>query len=452
MRFQFAFLTMLLLSGSFAFAIKIESLAPANGAKEVCIDSQLAIQFDAVPAITGTGKLELLEDGKVIQSIDLAQKIATQSIGGLDKFNYHTSIVSDKTATFFLPHHTLQPSKTYEVRLDANTITDFEGVKESAWRFTTKASKEPKDPKKIIVSSSGEGDFATLQGAIDSIPDGSTNPTTITLKKGTYTEIVYFKNKHNITIAGEDRKSTIIQYANNNTFNKSGDGGVYRRGMFLAHNCNDLTITNLTFHNTTPRGGSQAEAIILKSGLDARMKIIGCDLISFQDTLQDNGQCYIEDCYIEGDVDFMWGSGPCYFENCRLVGTRSRAYYTQVRNTDKNHGFVYNHCTFEGTEGIERMVFGRIDPNTFPYSEVVILNSTIGKSLSDWGWLLSKEGDATKMRNWEYNNKTPEGNPVDTSKRAPHTKILNDKEDAEHIKNYSDPVWVLGGKWNPKLK
>ena len=118
--------------------------------------------------------------------------------------------------------------------------------------------------------------------------------------------------------------------------------------MFLAHRVNDLVIANLTLHNTTPQGGSQAEAIILNGGPDAHAILANLDLYSFQDTLQINGQAYITNCYIEGDVDFMWGKGPCFFENCEAKSLRSNAYYTQIRNPATNHGYVYKDCKFDG--------------------------------------------------------------------------------------------------------
>jgi hypothetical protein len=41
---------------------------------------------------------------------------------------------------------------------------------------------------------------------------------------------------------------------------------------------------------------------------------------------------------------------------------------------------------------------------------------------------------------------------VDTSKRLAVSKQLKQPEDAETIKNYSDPKWVLGGDWDPAAR
>src|SRR5262249_17210697 len=141
------------------------------------------------------------------------------------------------------------------------------------WTFKTKLAP-PAKRDRLIVAADGSGDFSTVQGAIDSIPDGNTTPTTIFIRKGTYEEIIFIHNKHAVTLLGEDRKQTIIQYANNERFNNITPGNpfgganpdpvsfdivkgpVYHRGMLIAHRCNDLTIANLTLHNITPKGGS----------------------------------------------------------------------------------------------------------------------------------------------------------------------------------------------------
>src|SRR5688572_10972596 len=63
--------------------------------------------------------------------------------------------------------------------------------------------------KITIVAQDGSGDFKTIQGAINSLPDSSTTPRIIFIKKGVYKEKIYIE-KHNIYFEGEDRSSTIL--------------------------------------------------------------------------------------------------------------------------------------------------------------------------------------------------------------------------------------------------
>ena len=50
--------------------------------------------------------------------------------------------------------------------------------------------------KKIIVDEAGKGDYKTIQGAINSLPDSSATPRMIFIMKGTYTEKVYIEKSN----------------------------------------------------------------------------------------------------------------------------------------------------------------------------------------------------------------------------------------------------------------
>src|SRR6188474_2529086 len=63
--------------------------------------------------------------------------------------------------------------------------------------------------KKIIVDSKGKGDSRTIQGAINSLPDSSSTPRVIYIRKGVYREKIYIE-KPNIIFEGENREATVI--------------------------------------------------------------------------------------------------------------------------------------------------------------------------------------------------------------------------------------------------
>jgi pectin methylesterase-like acyl-CoA thioesterase len=212
----------------------------------------------------------------------------------------------------------------------------------------------------------------------------------------------------------------------------------------------------MTLHNTTPQGGSQAEAIIVNGSLAARTVIRDCDFFSFQDTVQINGQAYMVRCHVEGDVDFLWGRGPSFFEDCTFVTLRSGAYYTQVRNPGTNHGFVFLRCRFEGAPGVKDNYLTRVEPHRFPDSEVVLIDCVLGEVVGAVGWQLQRAKGATEdpapgnVRFWEFNSRTPDGAPVDDSGRLPASRRLREPDDAATIAQYRDPAWVLGGAWDPR--
>ena len=266
--------------------------------------------------------------------------------------------------------------------------------------------------------------------------------------------MIDFSKKHALTITGEDRKQCVIQYANNANFNPASVEG-YHRGVFFARGCDGLVISNLTIRNTTPLGGSQAEAIILNGNLSSRAILANVDLYSFQDTLQINGQAYVSHCYIDGDVDFMWGSGPCFFESCHCFGTRSKAYYAQVRNTEKNHGYVYHRCIFDGPAGVSGMYLNRIAPAGYPHSEMVLMDCELGSAVSPVGWLLNAAKASTTVPTtasdvhfWEYNSHGADGKPIDISRRLGVSRQLKYPGDEKLIADYSRPSFVLGDGWD----
>lgn len=446
-------------------------LFPANGAKDVCPDVTLRLTLDQ-PAAAGSGKVQVYDaaDDSLVTELDVAGGPLAQTIGGIGNFRYLPVMVSDKQVELHLPNHVLAYGKTYYVKVDAKAVGGFAGAADAnTWRFSTKAAPPAAGTKRLTVNADGSGDFASVQGAIDFLPEGNKDPVTIAIRNGTYHEIVVLQNRDAVTIAGEDRKKTIVAFPNNATFNNNSNGNpfapganpstaparggsVYRRGMFLAHRVNDLTITNLTLHNTTPQGGSQAEALIVNGQANAHMVLTGVDLYSFQDTLQINGQAYISDCYIEGDVDFMWGTGPCFFEKVHAKTVRSGAYYTQIRNPETHHGYVYKDCVFDGAPGVTNNMLSRIEPTRFPGSEVVLINCVLTEAVSPVAWRIERATEAPGIHFWEFNSHDPDGKLVDTSKRLAVSKQLKQPEDAETIKNYSDPKWVLGGDWDPAAR
>jgi hypothetical protein len=445
---------------------KLISIFPASGATNVCIDTPLHLTFSSPPVLSKTGEIRIVNDaGAVIDSIDVSSPTATKIIGGLPNFNYYPIVISGNEAIIAFKNSILAYAKSYSVKIPDGLFVDTNGNPidldaTKNWRFSTKASAPAfaaDGPRKLTVSSGGTGDFSTVQGALDFVPDDNTTPTTLFLKKGTFNEIDYVANKNNLTILGEDRKQSIIAYADNQNLNntdRTAMPGGYRRGMFRAVNCNDLVITNLTLHNTTPHGGSQAEAIIINGGTKAHAIIAGVDMYSFQDTLQINGNAYVSDCHIEGDVDFMWGTGPVFFENCQCIALHSNAYYTQIRNTAANHGYVYDHCLFDGAPGVTGNFLSRIAPMRFPASEVVLLNCTLTKAVGDAAWRFDNFTAAAPTPDihfWEFNCTDADGKPIDNSKRFPASKRLTKDADAATIADYSNPTWVLGNDWTPKV-
>src|SRR5262249_59344931 len=121
--------------------------------------------------------------------------------------------------------------QTYYVTMDPGVITDIDGAPSDGisdpkrWRFSTKPDGPTAGSTRLTVAADNSGDFRTVQGAIDFVPQNNTQRVVITVRSGTYNEIDYVRsNKPFITVAGEDRAQTVIQYANNSNFNGAVSG------------------------------------------------------------------------------------------------------------------------------------------------------------------------------------------------------------------------------------
>ena len=110
-----------------------------------------------------------------------------------------------------------------------------------------------------------------------------TQRVTIVVRKGIYQELVYFRNKDNVTFFGEDRDATIVRYANSEVFNPhpanirtNPQPGTFpsRRAAVAVDNSNDIHIVNMTLQTTSP---GQAEGLLITS--DGRVEVAPNDLM-----------------------------------------------------------------------------------------------------------------------------------------------------------------------------
>jgi uncharacterized repeat protein (TIGR02543 family) len=422
-------------------ALTVTALFPANGATGLPVDAPLKITFSVAPAPGASGLIQIHDaaTGAVIDTIDLAASVQMKMIGGT-LYNYLPVIVSGNTA-LITPHVALEYNKAYFVTIGAGVFRTANGVfagiaGDTAWRFTTKPAAPDAGATTIVVAADGAGDFATVQGAVDFTPAANATRRIIFVRKGLYQELIRINGaKPLITLRGEDRKETVIAYANNANFNPSSRSVVWV-------DAEDWTVENLTVRNLTPQGGSQAEAIRTNA---ARSQIRNCDLFSFQDTLQLNGSAYVENCYIEGDVDFMWGNAAAYFLNCELKNVRTGGFYVQARTPQNQPGFVYVNSRLSGAAGVTGTFLARIDPNVFPNSQVVYINSAMGPQVSPAGWLLNNATSSNTVRFWEYRSTDLSGAPLDVSQRIASSRQISDAEATQ----LSDTNFVLGG-WAPQ--
>jgi len=324
-------------------SIMSASLTPSNSAGNVCYDTPLYMAFDRTPVSTGTGTIKIYNATNSVTPVDTIDT----SLGGLqprtigtENFNTYPVIITASNVAIYPHLGVLTSNQTYFVTVDPGTFSETNGAlyagltSTNGWVFNTKSA--PAAPNNLVVAADGSGDFVTVQGAVDSLPTGNTTYTLINIRNGTYTEIVDTRTKNNITFRGQSRAGTIVQYLNNNNNN----GSTHSRMSFKVFS-NDISIENLTLVNTTPQGGSQAEALMVDNP-SARFILNNAEVDSRQDTILANAntsQCYFYNSLVQGNFDYVWGGGNCYFDKCefRTIPTAS-SYNLVATRTDTGTG------------------------------------------------------------------------------------------------------------------
>ncbi len=476
----------------------VTQMQPANGASDVNIDTHLTLIM-AEDAVIGTQGFVSVYDkatGRLVDRLDMSipagptesqpknpaaqytpvpytyrsqhitnrnTKAGTPSganawdgsryqldiIGGFsDGFHFYPIIARGKTLTIYLHHNMLDYDREYYVTIDRHVIQGFKGIKgKKGWTFRTKAKSPAPEQRLITVAADGQGDFSTVQGAMDFIPDSvgaESDRYRVLVRNGDYEELVYFRNKRFVTIEGESRDGVVIHYPNNEVFNphpadiKTNElKGTFpsRRAAFAADNCSDLVFRNLTV-KTDCMG--QAEGLLVNG---ERNYFENIHVIGDGDALQANGSCYWQNCLIDGGGDTILGRGPSFFNHCTIT---SRGAFMWIRNTEENHGNVFVDCHLKGLSKYAEI--GRLPRNhgkNYPHAECVMLNCTL-ENIPDagWGWI---DDDAKTATILEFNSHDTEGRLIDTSRRNPVMRQLDPIRDAALIGRYADSNWVL--KW-----
>lgn len=421
----------------------VANMFPLPDAARVCPDPSLHLWFEGKPTLGNQGKVAVYDAASPnapVVTVDLAQSNLTDTLGGSNFKLARRAFVDENEVIITLPAAGLDYGRTYFVKIDAGVVTGPEGAftisDDQTWRFTT-ASAPPANTDELRVALDDSAQFCTLQNAVDAADDD----TTINIGPGNYYGLVYFKNKRGLTIHGSDRERTALKGINNNNLNPSTRG----RALIGSESVTGLTIENLTIQNLTPQDGSQAEALALLSCDQCVVR--DANILSLQDTLLWSGRIYAEDCYIAGNVDYIWGTGTVYFNRCEIHTVGRKGYNVQSRNGGNAHGYVFVDSKLTSDSGITGDVLARIDVAEYPNSEVAYIDCEMGPHISPAGWLISGGGAPQSLRFLEYRSRAPNGELVNTSQRLTGSRQLNESD----ALTYRDPSEILGG-WSPPVR
>lgn len=243
----------------------------------------------------------------------------------------------------------------------------------------------------MIVDINGSGDFTSIQSALDSIPENNTTPITIFIKNGIYEEKLYTSVPY-ISLIGENPSETIVTYSDY-AKKELPDGSTYNTfnsysAYFGGH---DFYAENITFANASGCGSEVGQAIAVYADAD-KMMFKNCRFIGHQDTLFTGPlptnplpkglnllkpvlgfgreyttpiRQYYQQCFIQGDVDFIFGSATAVFSECELFcnyrpGNEFSAYVAAPSTIPKSEfGYVFLDCYITGAADDDSVVLGR---------------------------------------------------------------------------------------------
>ena len=388
---------------------------PAPGAKGICADAPLRITFASPATVGKAGKIQVFKASQpdtAVDTIDIAAASFSDTIAGRVFQQTRPVFIDGNDAVIYLHKKKLVPNETYFVTIDSGVFLDaaqnplgsISGFDVELLYFGAGAH----DRKLGRRARRGRG--LLHRAGCDRLRSRQRTPLpcTITIKNGTYHEIVYILQKNNITLRGEDRKKTILAYANNDILQMKL--GTKFRAMVEVESSNGLVVENLTLHNVTPQNGSQAEALRVEPGDQVILR--NADFISLQDTLLLTGRVYVQNSYIEGNVDYIWGKGTVYFDHCEIKTVGRPGYNVQARNPADKYGYVFVDSKLTADPGLTGHILARIDvtPATgYPASHVAYVNCQMDKHISPKGWLITPAGtaDTAGVRFWEYQSTDP---------------------------------------------
>lgn len=268
----------------------------------------------------------------------------------------------------------------------------------------------------IHIAQDGTGDFTTIQGALDFVAQNSSqdhpsgSETVLFIHNGIYKERVTVSVPY-VTFSGESKEHTVLTY---DLFARMKSPDIGKLGTFRTYSCmidtHDFTARNMTFENSAGPGVTMGQALALYVDGD-RIWFDNCSFLGNQDTLftaplppkevepngfigpkqfepRVNGRHYYRNCYIEGDIDFIFGGATAYFEGCEFFSKNTdspvNSYVTAASTPEgQTYGYVMENCRFTGDCPPHTAYLGR---PWREYARTVLLNCQMGEHICPEGW------------------------------------------------------------------
>ena len=290
------------------------------------------------------------------------------------------------------------------------------------------------------------GQYTTVQDAVTAAPETGA---VIRIRPGVYRETVHI-DKPRIQLRGETTDPAKVVIVDD-----KGDpatcGTFCSPTMFVTGDeffASELTIAN----DLSKRGKPRTQGVALSITGD-RAVLRDVRLLGAQDTLYAASakgakvsRQYFDHCYIEGEVDFIFGNAKAVFHDCeiRSVTHAAGGYLTaQSRNSaEEDSGYVFDHCRLTAEPGVEKVYLGRPWRD---YATVTFLNTEMGPHIlpegwSEWGKAGSKGGATDRLKTATYAEFGSTGAGANATGREGFSKQLT----AVEARGYVAKVYLRG--------
>ncbi|MFF7527099.1 pectinesterase family protein [Streptomyces pseudovenezuelae] len=260
----------------------------------------------------------------------------------------------------------------------------------------------------LTVAKDGSGQYSTVQAAVNAVPANNSSRVVISVKPGTYRELVKVpSNKPHVTIqgTGSSRNDTVIVYNNASGTPKPDGSGTYGTGgsATVAVEADDFQARNLTVSNDFDEAAHQDianQAVALRTAAD-KVFLDGVIVSGDQDTLlvdtaakEKLGRVYMTNSYVIGNVDFIFGRATAVIDKSvitlkkRWNGT-SAGYVTAPSTAANRKGILIANSTVNGDVSAASFYLGRpwhaggdttLDPQT------TVRNTSLSAAIKSTPW------------------------------------------------------------------
>ncbi len=222
--------------------------------------------------------------------------------------------------------------------------------------------------------------------------------------KGLDGQRIFYDLPNPLTIQGESGnvEKCALRAENCEAFHKDTEN---RALITFGMSCTKVSLMGFTIENTHVKTcddaslGNQAEAICWYNDKG----FLYCENMSFlsrQDTIHVRGFSHFKNCYVAGDVDFIWGyCDTSIFDNCILNtikdnrGNNRPAYVLQSRALNSRPGFIFINCEFKADDrGPESQIYigrsqgtGKKD-SPDRWDSIALINCTISSLYNQALW------------------------------------------------------------------